>query len=366
MKTHGEAPLSPEALAALKPIAATQPRSVPRASPTTTTLYYTSRAGASIEPRTHVEPVTSGDRSASLWKVTIEVDGATSPYLPGLHSQALPRPRSKTRARHSLNGFRPAWHGVSFVPKTEPRRAPRRIKGARGRTYVPLVVFPDDSRVVLTDTSWPWCCIGRIETSDGGVGTAALVGDRVALTAQHMRPEKSIADGHWWIKFVPLYFDGTAQLGVSSFVSDTHWYTRDDTDFNVSHDYMALRLYEPLGQQLGYFGTNTFADDWRGLRVFTGVGYPIDIGGSKRPVVQFNWWMEDDYEDDDGQILETEASLEHGESGGPFFAWWPNNDPRIVGVVAAGGSFGDDRDNALGGGPNLVDLVDWARANWPA
>jgi hypothetical protein len=59
-------------------------------------------------------------------------------------------------------------------------------------------------------------------------------------------------------------------------------------------------------------------------------------------------------------------SVEHGESGGPFFAWWPNNDPRIVGVVAAGGSFGDDRDNALGGGPNLVDLVDWARANWPA
>jgi len=361
---HREAPLGPEALAARTPIEATERSPHRTQDPTSTTLYYTANRGAMIEPRVRLEPLETPASEATHWRVIVDVDGALAPHALGVRSGPIKRQRMKQGEHALLEGFRPAWQRLTFAPMTGPKRQPRRIAGKKGRSYSPLTVFPDDSRVVLTDTSYPWSCIGRIETSDGDLGSAALVGGRVVVTAQHALPSRTMATGNWWIKFVPAYFDGASKVGLSSYVSDAHWYVRDDTEFNVSHDYAALRLYDPLGSQLGYFGANEFDDDWRNLRVFSGVGYPKDIANNEEPVVQFNWWMADDFEDDDGQILETTASLEHGESGGPFFAWW-NNDPRIVGVVSGGGNINGDQANALAGGPNLVDIINWARGAWP-
>lgn len=362
-----DAPLTAEEVRALKPQPATEPPPFPPHVAGRQVLYFSSERGEEIRPSVKTERIGGTDSAASLWRVVVEAEGATAPYLLGVSSEPLPRSRSRSGARPGrLNAYRPPWLDLTYLPSPQRRPTKDKLNGRPGDVYEPLDVFPDDSRVVLTTTSWPWCCIGKIFTSDGDAGSGALVGDRTVITAQHMRPAKSIAEGHWWMQFVPLYWDGTSEVGLSSYVSDTRWYNRDDLEFNVSHDYMALRLFEPLGQQLGYFGANEFDDDWRGLRVFSGVGYPVDIAADQRPVVQFNWWMEDDDEDDDGQILETEASLTYGESGGPFFAWWPNNDPRIVGVVSGGGDFSGDHDNALAGGPNLIDLIEWARANWPA
>jgi len=100
-------------------------------------------------------------------------------------------------------------------------------------------------------------------------------------------------------------------------VSDLrHFDNESDTDVVVGHDFMLCRLYQPLGQQLGYLGSTSFDDDWRGMQVWQNIGYPIDVGGGSRPAVQFNQSREDDSEDDDGQIIETEASLNNGNSGG--------------------------------------------------
>ena len=136
---------------------------------------------------------------------------------------------------------------------------------------------------------------------------------------------------------------------------------------------MICRLYEPLGEQLGYFGTEEYTEDWNDDGVWACVGYPGDLSSGERPFVQLDCNFEDSESSGGGQVLETECDLGHGDSGGPFWAWFPDNDPRIVAVVSSEADFSTeiwpivihDHDNAAAGGADMVHLVDWARANWP-
>jgi len=292
------------------------------------------------------------------------VEGAISDHLPGrgVHRIPIPRGRKPVSAGRALESFRPPWLDVSFLPKSQPKpRQPKIL--AKGRKVDPLFVFPDDRRQILFDTSWPWLLTGKVFTSDGKPGSGLLIGNRLVLTARHVVPWNSIAAGSWWMKFVPHYFDGSEPFG-HSFTSDVRTYGTDDSEFNMSHDYAVMRLYDPLGSQLGFLGYNSFDDDWRGKDVWLNIGYHDDIAGGQRPAWQ-RYSIEDDYEDDDGQTLETEASLEHGSSGGPFFDWFTDGHIYVVGVVGGGTLFNGDRDNRLAGGDNMLDLIGWARSNWP-
>jgi hypothetical protein len=70
-------------------------------------------------------------------------------------------------------------------------------------------------------------------------------------------------------------------------------------------------------------------------------------------------------------LLESEADLNHGDSGGPVWAWF-NDHARIVAVVSGEVDFGTDyglfqthdHDNSLAGGADMVELIRWARQNW--
>jgi hypothetical protein len=122
-----------------------------------------------------------------------------------------------------------------------------------------------------------------------------------------------------------------------------------------------------LGRTLGYFGYEPYEDDWDDLGLWTNAGYPDDWGGN--PEFEDADTIEDSDSEDDGLYLETEASLNHGNSGGPFWAWFLVNnriDPRIIGVVSAEGAEPEiprDHDNFLAGGQALHDLIVWGRAN---
>ncbi len=228
------------------------------------------------------------------------------------------------------------------------------------------MVFPGDGRHLLTDSSWPWRLTGLVSTSDGASGSGVLIGDRLMLTAHHLRPSQSIARGSWSMTFTPNSDQGSAPFGSSNVSDLRHYDDESDTEYVVGHDFMLCRLYEPLGAQIGYLGATTFDDDWRGWGVWHNVGYPIDVGGGQRPAVQVNQSMEDDSEDDSGQIIETEASLNHGNSGGPFFSWFTDGHVRLCSVVSGEASFDGDKDNVLAGGDDMISLIEWGRANWPA
>jgi len=322
-----------------------------------------------VASSTAPEPKTAVHRDGDRWRVEVEIPGAVASNRTGLTVRTVPRPPRVQRIPHQVDGFIPPDASVRTRALTEPIFAQQIVLRGRKGHYTPLVVFPGDARRLLTDTSWPWRLTGLVNTSDGKSGSGVLVGDRLMLTAHHLRPSNSIARGSWWMTFTPHFDSGStpnAPFGSSNVSDLRHYDDESDLDYIVGHDFMLCRLYQPLGQRLGYLGSTSFHDSWRGLQVWDNIGYPIDVGGGTRPAVQFNQSMEDDYEDDDGQILETEASLNNGNSGGPFFAWFTDGQVRHCGVVSGGLTFDGDRDNARAGGDDMVHLIDWGRSNWPA
>jgi S1-C subfamily serine protease len=354
-----------EEIESLSPIKAGKENPYSRARSMTQSTYVNVPAGSELAPKIRSQRVGVRADGQGVWKVEIDI-GVSATWAVQMGETVRRHEPTNTAGRIPGHpSHRPEWMDVRFTPKTGLRPKTPTMRDKKGRKVKPLTVFPGDARQVLFDTSWPWLLSGKIINSDGQSGSGVLIGDRLVLTARHVMPWNSIASGNWWMKFTPHYFDGTEPFG-SSYVSDARHYGTDDSDFNLSHDYAVLRLFEPLGNRIGYIETTSFDDGWRGLNVWSNIGYPFDVAGGERPAVQ-NWQpIEDDYEDDDGQTLETEASLNHGNSGGPFFAWFENGTQvRACGVVSSEVSFNGDADNSVSGGDNLVNIVDWARANWP-
>jgi V8-like Glu-specific endopeptidase len=197
-------------------------------------------------------------------------------------------------------------------------------------------------------------------------GSGVLIGGRVVLTAGHMAPWGS---SNWAMKFVPAYYDGGSTLGagVSSWVSDYWGY---NTNLTVSAwDMIVLRLYTPLGNSCGYFGAKTYNSGWEGGNYWTLAGYPGAVAGANRPSRQMWFPIVDDDSDGNADELEFYADSTPGDSGGPVFGFWSGL-PYAVGTVSGGEKetflwWTIEDDNAAAGGSAMVDLIRWARTNWP-
>jgi hypothetical protein len=140
--------------------------------------------------------------------------------------------------------------------------------------------------------------------------------------------------------------------------------------WKVAHDLAVVHLVEPLGKTLGFFGATVYADNWDDGRYWFNVGYPFDFQG--KPAVEEGDSVEDSDTEDDGLQMETEGSITHGNSGGPFWAWFKFGGnkvgPFIVGVASGEGKESGepaDPDNFLAGGNAMLDLIAWGRANMP-
>jgi hypothetical protein len=177
----------------------------------------------------------------------------------------------------SFKSHRPDWIDELTVPRQRLRDVPPVLRRFNGRRTQPGWVY-DNSRYAFEDKSWPYGLVGRIVNNRGFNGTAALIADRVVITASHMVPW---GDSPWWIRFVPAYFNGTSLYGagVESYVSDARSYAANTTV--TGYDWAILRLYEPLGYSLGYFGYNSYLEAWNNLSVWSNIGYPGDIDNAE-------------------------------------------------------------------------------------
>jgi hypothetical protein len=241
---------------------------------------------------------------------------------------------------------------------------------------LPLYLFTGN-RQAFFPSGYPWQCIGRIFAytdpySFNWTWTASgvLVGRNVVLTASHAVPWES---NPAMIQFVPAYFNGVSTLGpnIASYVDAASAYYQEPAEPDrAAWDFAVLRLADPLGDSLGWFGSRTYDDGWNDGNYWTMVGYPLDIAGGEQPSWQNGISFHDDDEDSDAMELETNnGDATPGDSGGPFFGWWDGDDgPSVVGVVSAQEEewvgLGPEDNNVAAAGSPMVDLIVWAQNNW--
>jgi len=247
-----------------------------------------------------------------------------------------------------------------------------------------ITIFGDDNRINIYPSGYPERCVCRIEvyTQDvpGGAwifkkrGTGFMAGERVMLTSGHMHPPEPYAG--WMIKVVPGYYNGTSVYGASFFTyaSDyRYWYS------DAGNDLMACRLYDAIGQTTGYFGAINYNSDWEDRDVWALCGYPFDRG-EQQPTFQAGIPVRDDDDGDDIKLpdgneydttqIENEADRARGASGSPLYSWFDNGQMYAIGVhhgleVDYIFPFSSEKFSAASGGSGFVELVKWARANWP-
>jgi V8-like Glu-specific endopeptidase len=301
--------------------------------------------------------------------------------LPGETAYRMPRTMGRQPSRRApLEGFRPKWANHVYHPKRAvvPRWA-QRPASARGKTgEVYYGVFAPDDRVVYYPTGYPWQCIGKVyawtdasAASPSWSGSAVLIGSRLALTAGHVVPWDASS---WMMRFVPAYYDGSSILGAGaeSYVSDVRgWDVSYYSRIPDAHDMAILRLFDPLGDWIGYFGSKPYSDSFTGHPYWNLTGYPGAIAGAERPSYQLGISVTEADSSSDALDIDHQGDSTPGDSGAPFWATWPDGFPYVIGTVSGGhvetnssGQVTKDTNDAAGG--NAVnDLINWGRTNWP-
>ena len=324
------------------------------------------------KPKVEIKQVRGTDKP--VWQIDLpNVVDMRSGFIPGKTAKYVEHVDilKKIDPGVSVASFRPEWMDALYHPRLNLQRQFPPMQRMNGQPVNPLIVFGADDRWTFLDSSWPWGLVGKIFTSSGWTGSGVLVGERLVATASHVVPWADAAAGSWWMRFVPAYYDGSSLhgSGVESYVSDARGFV--NTSNVVGYDWSILRLYNPLGLSLGYFGYNTYSSNWNGLSVWSGIGYPGALASGQRPAFQGGFSIIDVDSDSHGgrEIESRTADLTSGNSGGPIFAWW-SGDPRIVGVVSGAEQeywfpFSIKWVNVFAGGSGFSNLLSWGRTNWP-
>jgi hypothetical protein len=267
-------------------------------------------------------------------------------------------PAPASRDLTSTEGYRPPWVDLQYLPRLAPFRM---SPWPAGPWRQHMFLEPRAQEAIRL--SYPWRTVGKVFSTggptgpEGGIGV--LVGPNLLLTASHVAPW---GNGPWSMEFIPAFRMGDRPFG-SSFVEEFRGYRTEPEASGL--DYVVCKLYNPLGQALGWMGTQSWGDeDEYKRRRFQSSGYPDSFGG--RPAVEFDIRIVDI--DSDSPGLELELPIGHpltaGWSGGPLW-YFPNQEPFVVGVQS--GSEKDEVDprrHVTAGGRGMVDLVKFGLENW--
>jgi hypothetical protein len=378
-KSHAEA--RSESVRALRPVGHAMGRSHAKARSESLGAYMTldELADAAPIPATQNEPASIEDMlrpdlgvyiqsktKPAMHFATEEVPGAPgiwrlldSPQdeelltvIPGRQRTEV-KPEDVAPASGDIDGtdaYRPPWVAHEFLPRLVPFRS-------RGR---PDQLFLEPRAQEAERLTYPWRTNGLVKANGVPAGSGVLVGPNLMLTASHVAPWDS---NPWSMEFVPGFRAGSPPPFGSSFVSEFRGF-RIPAGEATGYDYVVCRLFNPLGNALGWMGSVWFGneDEYYRRRYFS-TGYPDSFGG--RPAVQMDMAIADIDNDDPGLELEFPLSipLESGWSGGPL--WLPNEGPRVAGTVTGREKdFLDPTRHVISAGKGMVDLVKFGLDNW--
>lgn len=207
----------------------------------------------------------------------------------------------------------------------------------RARVDDPVLeaIIGTDERSRVTDTSsYPWrtICSLLITASTGAqyLGTAWLVAPRLLLTAGHC---VYMSDEGGWVREIEVVpgRDADSRPFGSAVARDFRSVTGWTQDGDSNYDYGAIMLPEDsrYGDQLGWFGYASRADDYlRGLAVNIS-GYPGDGGPAHVDGTQ--WYDSRTVADVQERQITYEADTYGGQSGAPV--WETTADGGRYGVA---------------------------------
>ncbi len=288
---------------------------------------------------------------------------------PGRKMKMLQKAKVEKETYAEIKPGIPEWSGITYHAKVSSPRERKLLTRISGKKVIPHYIFGTDDREVYYPSGYPWRCVGKVEVwyiigatwHYAWEGTGALVGDNIMATASHVFPWFVRDHGYGWaMKFTPAYYDGhsTYGSGVYSWCEAGQGYR----DHDQGDDMIVMKLYTPLGNSLGWFGSKTYNDDWEDGHYWTKCGYPGAVS-AERPS-RIMWYpIVDDDRDNAGRELEYYADSTGGDSGGPVFGWWDNG-PHLVGVHSGEEQVLWVRRNVAAGGSILPNLIIWAQNNW--
>ena len=277
-----------------------------------------------------------------------------------------------------VNGFRPDHLAKRPTPKklaknlqVRKRYWQRRI-GRKDNLGQPTSVFAPDTRYTFSDTSFPWSTCGRVDTQ-AGWGSGVMIGPRHLMTASHVVNWKP-GNTAGWLKFTPLYFDGSEPFGIA-YANRIYWWNKADGSNGINEvegafDYVICVLDRRIGDITGWMGSRGYSSSWNGGSYWAHVGYPSDMAGGQRPAFHGNGVMDSTKSKSasgrSSFLIKHKNDIWPGQSGGPFFGWWSNEPwPRVVSSQSAEKWGGPSGPNACGGGNPLPELINIARNNHP-
>jgi V8-like Glu-specific endopeptidase len=297
-------------------------------------------------------------------------------FPPNIESVRLPRRRRVDAMAADTVGALHDHLGISSFPRKLPRelRVRQRFltpsakrKGRRGLSD-PTAVFSPDERYAFADTSFPWCTCGLVET-EAGWGSGVMIGPRHMMTASHVIVWKP-GNTAGWAKFTPLKFDSSEPFGHAFATLIYSWNKADGSDrldlTEGAFDYVVCVLDSSLGNVTGWMGSRGYDTAWDDGDYWGHIGYPSDISGGTRPAfIGYQRFIGEDTASLGGRSsmrIRHRIDVIPGQSGGPYFGFWPNEPwPRAVGIQSGENLGGAGGDNTCGGGNPLGELINFAR-----
>lgn len=315
-------------------------------------------------------------------RVRVKIQGAElgthvfPPSVPGVQLE-LPRETVVMRALAGLglpdlDGYLPDHLPLNPIPQPLGRNLRVRrylaetkkpLRGKRERTRATTLFAPED-RYTFSDTSFPWCTVGRVDTA-GGQASGVLIGPRHLLTVSHAMIWNA-DNSCGWVRFRPSYFDGSAPFGDAWAI---RWYAYRKvfgptlSTAESREDYVVLVLDRRIGDICGWMGSRTYSDSWDGSTYWRHIGYPGDLAAGQRPSYERDMALDGEGSDSNSHKRAWhKGDVWPGQSGGPFFAWWTGESwPRVVAVQS-----GEQTSNNLAAaGSRLVNCIITARNDYP-
>jgi hypothetical protein len=255
---------------------------------------------------------------------------------------------------------------------------------ARGRKTLlsaESTIINGESRSLVFPDRYPYTAVCKLNSSfqpspgaafqRTGQATGFLIGRSTMMTSGHVGPP---TDRPWQIQVIPACWGGRSIFGpgMVTFVKST-WSWNSD----AGSDIKICQLFDPIGDQLGFFGYRGYDSDWEDGAYWTMAGFPFDISLTAMSRETDIAVRDDDDGDDidvDGDTydttqVESDADEADGVSGAPLWGWWEAG-PYAIGVhhgVERDGTItgsGIETRSCASGGDGFVAAAHWGRSMW--